>query len=78
MNTQGYIPGQGYKDGYQDRMNGLADRSISYASSQPYWSEYKQGYREAERNIIEKAKQGITESKKFLTENSRWAEGKDE
>jgi hypothetical protein len=78
MNTQSYIPGQGYKDGYQDRMNGLADRSISYASSQPYWSEYKQGYREAERNIIEKAKQGITESKKFLTENSRWAEGKDE
>lgn len=78
MNTHSYIPGQGYKDGYQDRMNGLADRSVSYASSQPYWSEYKQGYREAERNIIEKAKQGITESKKFLTENSRWAEGKDE
>ena len=68
MNTHGYIPGQGYKDGYQDRMTGLADRSVSYAVTQPYWAEYKQGYAEAERRIIEQAKQGITESKRFLSE----------
>ena len=68
MNTHGYIPGQGYKDGYQDRMNGLADRSVAYATSQPYWAEYRQGYAEAERNIIERARQGISENKRFLSE----------
>jgi len=67
MNIDDYIPGQGYKDGYQDRSNGLANRSVAYAQSNPYlydpyWSDYSLGYAEAERRIIiEQAKQGIQE-----------------
>lgn len=77
MNTDDYIPdyipGQGYTDGYQDRSNGLANRSVVYAQTNPYlydpyWSDYSQGYAEAERRIIEQAKQGIQESKRYLAE----------
>jgi hypothetical protein len=49
-------------------MAGYANRSASQAQSSPYWSEYKQGYAEAERKIIEAAKQGLAEGKTFLTE----------
>lgn len=72
-----YIPGQAYKEGYNDRMNGFADRSLSQESIDLYWGEYRQGYAQADRVITEKARKGIVEGRTFLTEN-RWVQGKDE
>jgi len=63
-----YTPGQGYKEGYNDRMNGLADRSITHATTEVFWMEYRQGYMQAERNIIEKARHEVNESRRFLSE----------
>lgn len=65
---ESYIPGGGYKEGYNDRMNGLADRSITHATTEPFWMEYRQGYMQAEKNIIEKARQEVNESRRFLAE----------
>ena len=71
MNTINYIPGQGFKDGYSDRMAGRANKSVTQAQSQPYWSEYHQGYAEAEKKIVFNAAQGMNESKIFLTEDTK-------
>lgn len=70
MNNNGYIPGLGYGEGYSDRMSGFANRSAGHPVSEPFWSEYAQGYAEAERKVIEAAKQGIVEGKTFLSEGN--------
>jgi len=70
MNSHGYIPGLGYQEGYSDRMSGFANRSTGHPVSEPFWSEYAQGYGEAERKVIEAAKQGIVEGKTFLSEGN--------
>jgi len=70
MNSHGYIPGLGYQEGYSDRMSGFANRGAGHPVSEPFWSEYAQGYAEAERKVIEAAKQGIVEGKTFLSEGN--------
>ena len=70
MNNNGYIPGLGYGEGYSDRMSGFANRSTGHPVSEPFGSEYAQGYAEAERKVIEAAKQGIVEGKTFLSEGN--------
>ena len=63
-----YIAGQGYKDGYQDRMTGKTNRSvISLEPDSPYWEEYKVGYSEASRRIIEDARSKV-DTRDFLIE----------
>jgi hypothetical protein len=52
-------------------MAGRADKSVTQAQSQPYWSEYHQGYAEAEKKIVFNAAQGMNESKIFLTEDTK-------
>jgi hypothetical protein len=73
-----YTPGQGYRDGYDDRHNGVKSRCPfgCGTTDDPYWTEYKEGYADADRKIMEDARRSINENKKFLTEDkwisSRW------
>jgi hypothetical protein len=66
-----YIPGKGYRDGYQDRQQGKPNLSIIETSilenQSQYWEEYKLGYSEASKRIIEDARSTINE-KIFLVE----------
>jgi hypothetical protein len=67
-----YTPGQGYKDGYNDRMNGLSNKAESKFgfSKTAYDQEYLSGYAEADRKILENARKEVTEDRKYLAENS--------
>ena len=75
-----YTPGQGYKDGYHDRHSGTKSRCPygSGTTDDPYWREYKEGYADADRRIMDDARNSITENKKFLSETDPWTIGSDE
>ena len=70
-----YSAGQGYKDGHGDRTDGRSSRNPygSGTSDDPYWREYKTGYFEADREIMENARRTVKEEKKFLAEDDRWS-----
>jgi hypothetical protein len=65
-----YTPGQGYRDGYMDRQQGKPNLSLLEVglleNNNPYWDEYKLGYSEASRKIIEDARDGL--GKQFLVD----------
>jgi hypothetical protein len=74
-----YSPGQGYKDGWNDRHAGKANAApMGWGSATTdksvYWEEYRIGYAEASRRILDDAKRSIEEMKRdisqYLTEDS--------
>ncbi len=62
-----YTAGQGYKEGYQDRMIGKPNRYVIRMEDTPYWEEYNVGYSEASRKILEDARSKI-DNRDFLVE----------
>lgn len=59
-----YSPGEGYKKGYQTRMNGGALPSNAMISTQdPYWSEFSTGWQDADEKIISEAREQMSCSK---------------
>ena len=67
-----YTPGQGYKDGFNDRMGGMPNKAESKFgfSKTAYDHEYLTGYADAERKILENARKDVSEGKTYLAENS--------
>lgn len=68
-----YFPGQGYKDGWNDRQAGKPNASpVGWGSATSdktvYWEEYRIGYAEASRKILEDAKRSIEEMKKDISQ----------
>ena len=65
-----YTPGKGYRDGYNDRHGGLQSRCPfgSGTTDDPYWTEYKQGYAEADRKIMQEARKSVQSESKFLAD----------
>lgn len=68
-----YFPGQGYKDGWSDRQAGKPNASpMGWGSATSdktvYWEEYRIGYAEASRKILEDAKRSIEEMKKDISQ----------
>jgi len=65
-----YVPGKGYHDGYKDREQGKPNLGILESSilenHNMYWEEYKMGYAEANRKIIEEARSNL--DRKFLVD----------
>ena len=66
-----YIKGQGYRDGYNDRMVGnpnRAPRGHSFATmdNKVYWEEYDHGYADASNRIITDARRDIQEMEKDI------------
>jgi hypothetical protein len=59
-----YTPGEGYKKGYQTRMNGGAMPSNTLLGNQdPYWNEYITGWNDADEAIISEAREEMTSGK---------------
>ena len=61
-----YVPGQGYKDGYGDRMEGRPNRypfgmTSATSDSRVYWDEYLSGYNEANAKVIHDARRSVNE-----------------
>lgn len=53
-----YKAGEGYKKGYQTRMDGGALPSNAMVSTQdPYWSEFSTGWNDADEAIISEARE---------------------
>lgn len=68
-----YFPGQGYKDGWNDRQAGKPNASpVGWGSATSdktvYWEEYRIGYAEASRKILEDAKKSIEEMKRDISQ----------
>ena len=61
---ENYIPGHAYKQGHQARISGR-DMPDS-GNVGVYWDEYRAGWFDANRGIIESARKDITENKQFL------------
>ena len=68
MSTPNYVPGQGYSHGYEARMEGKEMPESSLTGL--YWDEYRAGWFDAHKIIIENAKNDYKEFKKKLHENS--------
>ena len=68
-----YTPGQGYKDGFNDRMNGLPNKAEAKFgfSKTAYDQEYLSGYAEAHRRILENAQREVNENKRYLAETHK-------
>lgn len=61
-----YIAGQGYRDGYNDRMSGQPNRcplGMTSATSdrKVYWEEYATGYAEAHTKVLRDARNSVNE-----------------
>lgn len=75
-----YEPGKGYRDGWEDRHFGkpnMAPMGWGNATTDDsvYWDEYKQGYADASKRIVEDARRTISDmkadlNKRFLTESN--------
>ena len=70
-----YIPGKGFQDGWNDRRAGVPSKWMGCATTDnPYWSEYKHGYTEADIDILANARRDVREqgsnnpNSKFLAE----------
>ena len=68
MNTPEYVPGQAYKHGYEGRMEGKEMPNSGRTGL--YWDEYRAGWFDAHRIIIENVRKDYRDSKKKLDENS--------
>lgn len=66
-----YAPGKGYRDGYSDRQQGKPNLSLIETTllenNNPYWNEYKLGYADADRKIIDEARSSVN-GKTFLVD----------
>lgn len=70
MSTPNYIPGQGYKIGYEARMEGREMPDTSEVGL--YWDEYRAGWFDAHRTILENARRDYeTFIKNDLNENTK-------
>jgi len=58
-----YKPGEGYDKGFTCRMNGGELPSQAIFISDPFWSEYKTGWEDADIKIINEARERNTCSK---------------
>lgn len=67
-NTPEYKPGQPYSRGYEARMEGKEMPPIGQIGI--YWDEYRAGWFDAHRVIIENARRDYQEFKNKLDENS--------
>jgi hypothetical protein len=68
-----YKPGEGYKKGYETRMNGGSLPSNVMVSSQdPYWSEFSTGWHDAEDKIITEARAKMNCSKPKCCKNKNF------
>lgn len=61
-----YIAGQGYRDGYNDRMSGNPNRypfgmTSATSDSRVYWDEYLTGYTEANTKVLQDARHSVNE-----------------
>ena len=65
---QNYIQGQGYSHGYEARMEGREMPDVNEIGL--YWDEYRAGWFDAHRVILENARKDYQNSKKKLDENS--------
>ena len=68
-----YSPGKGYRDGWDDRHNGKPNASpMGWGSATTdkavYWEEYRIGYADASRKILEDAKRSIDEMRKDISQ----------
>jgi hypothetical protein len=68
MNTPNYVPGQAYTHGYDARMEGKEMPESSKTGL--YWDEYRAGWFDAHRVVLENARRDYQEFKKKLDENS--------
>lgn len=68
MSTPQYIQGQGYRHGYEARMEGREMPDSSKIGL--YWDEYRAGWFDAHRVILENARKDYNSSKTKLEENS--------
>lgn len=68
MNTPEYVQGQGYSRGYEARMEGKEMPSSTEIGL--YWDEYRAGWFDAHRVIIENARNDYKAFKNKLDENS--------
>ena len=66
---QNYTQGQGYRHGYEARTEGKEMPEISKVGL--YWDEYRAGWFDAHRVILETARNDYKEYKKRLDENSQ-------
>jgi hypothetical protein len=75
-----YTPGKGYRDGYNDRLGGQKSRCPfgSGTTDDPYWREYKEGYADADRKVMEDARSSINDKTRFLRETDPWSIGSNE
>jgi len=76
LSTKGammYTAGQGYKDGFNDRMSGLPNKGEQKFgfSKTPYDQEYITGYSDAERRVLENARKEVNEDRKYLAESHK-------
>ena len=69
MNTPEYVQGQGYSHGYEARMEGREMPETTKIGL--YWDEYRAGWFDANRVIIENARRDYDSSVKKLDENSQ-------
>jgi len=64
-----YTPGQGYRDGWKDRMEGQPNKvyknPMNYTSLDdgPYGDEYNAGYREANEKVMREARKSVNEGR---------------
>ena len=65
---QNYIQGQGYSHGYEARMEGREMPDVNEIGL--YWDEYRAGWFDAHRVILENARKDYQNTKKKLDENS--------
>jgi hypothetical protein len=68
MSTPNYTPGIGYQRGYEARMEGKEMPDTSEIGL--YWDEYRAGWFDAHRVILENARKDYQEFKKKLDENA--------
>jgi hypothetical protein len=68
MSTPNYVPGQAYSHGYEARMEGKEMPPSSEIGL--YWDEYRAGWFDAHRVILENARRDYQEIKNKLDENS--------
>jgi hypothetical protein len=65
---QNYIQGQGYSHGYEARVEGREMPDVNEIGL--YWDEYRAGWFDAHRVILENARRDYQNTKKKLDENS--------
>jgi hypothetical protein len=68
-----YSPGQGYKDGWNDRQAGKPTAApmgwgSATTDTSVYWEEYRIGYADASHRILDDAKRSIREMKKEISQ----------